>query len=234
MRHFWSDRHLRPKKGKHVYLICRDPSEPSKKLFVPENEVLDQIKATLSSIRIPAPLLDALLAHMKTSHEVEKRFHADATTSLRRDYDLIDERLATLLDIRLDKSITQSEYDKKALSLKDQQAEIVVRIEQHQQGNSDFRTTLETLISLASRAVELFESSKTEQKRQLISLLFSNLQLKGKKLDFSLRSPFDLMVNRPTYTSWLPFLDTYRTFCVSPSAEMRKLFKGIQTLQLAA
>jgi hypothetical protein len=139
---------------------------------------------------------------MKTSHDVEKRFHADATAGLRREYDLIDERLATLLDIRLD---NQSEYDKKALSLKDQKAEIAVRIEQHQQGNSDFRTTLETLISLASRAVELFESSKTEQKRQLISLVFSNLRLKGKKLDFSLRSPFDLMVNRPTYTSWLGY-----------------------------
>jgi hypothetical protein len=25
---------------------------------------------------------------------------------------------------------------------------------------------------------------------------------------------------------WLPFLNTYRTFCVSPSAEMRKLFEG--------
>jgi len=99
--------------------------------------------------------------------------------------------------------ITQNEYDKKARGLKDQQAQIGARIEQHQQGNNDFRTTLETLISLASRAVELFERSKVEQKRQLIAFVFSNLRLRGKKLEFSLRSPFDLMVNRPTYTSWL-------------------------------
>lgn len=99
--------------------------------------------------------------------------------------------------------ITQNEYDKKARDLKDQQAEIAARIEQHQQGNSDFRTTLETLISLASRATELFERSKVEQKRQLIAFVFSNLRLRGKKLDYSLRSPFDLMVNRPNYASWL-------------------------------
>jgi hypothetical protein len=35
---------------------------------------------------------------------------------------------------------------------------------------------------VASRAVELFERSKIEQKRQLIALVFSNLKLRGKKL----------------------------------------------------
>jgi len=60
------------------------------------------------------------------------------------------------------------------------------------------------LISLASRAAQLFERSKAEQKRELIAFVFSNLRLKGKKLEFSLRSPFDLMVNRA-------FLDTVRT-----------------------
>src|ERR1700730_9750771 len=46
--------------------------------------------------------------------------------------------------------ITQDDYDKKARELKEQQAEIATRIEQHQQGNAEYRTTLESLISLAS------------------------------------------------------------------------------------
>jgi hypothetical protein len=67
------------------------------------------------------------------------------------------------------------------------------------------------LISLASRAAELFERSKIEQKRQLLAFVFSNLRLRGKKLEFSLRSPFDLMVDRRSYSSWLAFLNTVRT-----------------------
>jgi hypothetical protein len=46
--------------------------------------------------------------------------------------------------------ITQDEYDKKARELKDQQTEIGLRTEQHQKGDGDYRTTLESLISLAS------------------------------------------------------------------------------------
>ena len=78
-----------------------------------------------------------------------------------------------------------------------------MRIEQHQKGEGEYRTTLESLISVASRAAEIFERSKIEQKRQLIAFVFSNLKLRGKKLEFALRSPFDLMVNRRSYASWL-------------------------------
>ena len=68
--------------------------------------------------------------------------------------------------------ITQGDYDKKARELKERQAEIAARIEQHQQGDAEYRTTLESLISLASRAAELFERSKTGQKRHSSRLCF--------------------------------------------------------------
>ena len=95
------------------------------------------------------------------------------------------------------------EYHKKARELKERQTEITLRIEQHQKGKTDYCTTLETLISVASRAADLLERSKTEQKRELLAFVFSNLHLRGKKLEFSLRSPFDLMVNRADHASWL-------------------------------
>ncbi|MBM3601898.1 MAG: hypothetical protein FJX35_27200 [Alphaproteobacteria bacterium] len=78
-----------------------------------------------------------------------------------------------------------------------------MRIEQHQKGEGEFRIALESLISVASRAAAIFERSKVEQKRQLVAFVFSNSRLRGKKLEFALRSPFDLMVNRATYASWL-------------------------------
>src|SRR3984893_12796111 len=98
----------------------------------------------------------------------------------------------------------------------------------------DYRTTLESLISVASRAADIFERSKIEQKRELIAFLFSNLRLKGKKLEFSLRSPFDLMVNRRDHSSWLPFLDTYRTMCLAPQPDFRRVLEGVLVMQRAA
>ncbi|HET7595029.1 MAG TPA: hypothetical protein VFK49_06205, partial [Stellaceae bacterium] len=63
--------------------------------------------------------------------------------------------------------ITQDDYDRKARELKERQTEIGLRIEQHQQGEGAYRTTLEGLISVASRAAEIFERSKSEQKARI-------------------------------------------------------------------
>jgi site-specific DNA recombinase len=191
------------KKGRHVYLICRDPSEPARKLFVPETQVLDQVRAALRSIQVPQTLLASLLEHMKASHAAERQFHEHAIAGLRAELDRTERALSTLLDLRLEQRITGAEYDKKATELKQKQLEQRMRIEQHGKGQDEFRTTLESLISVASRAADIFERSKTEQKRELMAFAFSNLALRGKKLEFSLRSPFDLMVNRRTHASWL-------------------------------
>jgi hypothetical protein len=122
--------------------------------------------------------------------------------------------------------ITQDEYDKKARELKQRQAEIALRIEQHQEGDGHFRATLESLISLASRAAELFERSKIEQKRELIAFVFSNLRLRGKTLEFSLRSPFDLMVNLQGHSvGWGTWIRTKTGGVrVRPAPLMRKGF----------
>jgi len=50
-------------------------------------------------------------------------------------------------------------------------------------------------LDICSRAYELFEISKVEQKRQLINFVLSNLQLRGKTLEFELKKPFDVLVN---------------------------------------
>jgi len=34
--------------------------------------------------------------------------------------------------------------------------------------------------------------------------------------------------------SWLPFLDTYRTLCVVPPPDFRRLLEGIREMQFAA
>jgi hypothetical protein len=70
--------------------------------------------------------------------------------------------------------------DEKARELKGRQNKIALRIDQHQDGEGDYRTTLESLISVASRAADIFERSKTEQKCELIAFVFSNLRLRGK------------------------------------------------------
>jgi len=72
----------------------------------------------------------------------------------------------------------------------------------HLKADQNFKLTVNTVLSLASKAYELFGSSNIEQKRKLINYVFSNLELEGVTLRYSLRKPFDLIVDCSTRSEW--------------------------------
>jgi hypothetical protein len=93
----------------------------------------------------------------------------------------------------------------------DRQYNISEQIKGYLKADENFKITVNTLPSVASKAYDLFLSANIEQKRKLINYLFSNLELKGVALQYSLKKPFDLMVNCSTYQEWLGVLNTLRT-----------------------
>ena len=58
-----------------------------------------------------------------------------------------------------------------------------------------FVVTAEYLLSLASNAKELFESSQPQQKSKILRLLLANLTLNQKKLQLHLLKPFSGLVS---------------------------------------
>jgi len=99
--------------------------------------------------------------------------------------------------------ITQDEYDKKAYELKNRQYELNDQLKKIIEADENYSMTLISLLNICSKAPELFRSSKVEQKRQLINFLLSNLQLRGKKLEYTLKKPFDVLVDLDYRSNWL-------------------------------
>ena len=71
---------------------------------------------------------------------------------------------------------------------------------EHEKADQNFYITANLVMNLAARAREIFESSEVDEKRQLLDLVFQNLQLKDANLSVSVREPFLTMMdhkNRP-------------------------------------
>lgn len=117
-------------------------------------------------------------------------------------------------------SITQDEYDKKATQLKERQRQINAELKILSDADKKFGTTLVSLISLASKAYEIFESSKINEKLQLIAFMFSNLRMNGSKLLFDLKQPFNLMVNVNSHHEWLGRQDSNLRMAASKAAAL--------------
>ena len=58
-------------------------------------------------------------------------------------------------------------------------------------------------LEFASKAHDLFKSSKTAEKRRIIALVFPNSEMNSAKLVFTLHKPFDMIVNLSTRKEWL-------------------------------
>ncbi len=191
------------KTNKNTYLITWNPKNPSKKLYIPENDVLKQVSQVFKSIAVPEEMLEEITNHLQKSHKAEKEFHKHKIEALRKEEDLIQTKTNRLLDLYLEKSITQEVYENKSAELKTRLAKLKTEKTLYDKADNDFKTTVITAFRLANKANQLFESSKTTEKRQLINFVFSNLTLRGTKLEFTLRKPFDMMVNLKNCSDWL-------------------------------
>lgn len=192
------------KKGKHVYLISRDPSEPEKKIWTREADVLDQVRDVFKAIQIPEGVMQDILGQLKKSHDSEKQYHTASIESLNRENALVTQRLDSLMVKYLDESITKDMYDRTNGQLIQRRQEIQEMLERHHSGDEQFRIAVSTMVMLASKAAEIFDRSQTEEKRQLMGYVFSNLELKGSTLSYSLKKPFNLLVDLASCKEWLP------------------------------
>ena len=61
-------------------------------------------------------------------------------------------------------------------------------------------------------AEKIFEAAEIEEKRQIIGLLLSNLQLDGKKFTFTLKEPFASVLSHANGSLWLGKRDGNITF----------------------
>ena len=64
----------------------------------------------------------------------------------------------------------------------------------HDKADKEYHITANTVLNLAQRALEIFESSEPQEKRQLLNFVFQNLELRQKNLEYKLKTPYDTVL----------------------------------------
>lgn len=100
--------------------------------------------------------------------------------------------------------ITKDKYDKKLKELKEKQYDINIQIEDHIKADENYYITASTVLNLVKRAKELFMSSETDEKRAILNYLLQNCVANGKKLEFSMRSPYNTILDLANQPTMLP------------------------------
>ena len=186
----------------YSYLMTWNPQEPSKKLWQREEDIMAQMEQVFKSMAPEPDLFGDVVSYARQTCEAEKIFHKRQMAELGKEYEAVQGKLDKLMDLLLDNAISREEHDIKRNKLKQRQIELSGLINAFTAADDGFRDAVVDTLELGRKAHELFVGSNNEGKRRLINFVFSNLQLNGQKLQFSLRKPFDMFIKATDIGEW--------------------------------
>lgn len=179
----------------YIYYSCTNAKGICKRTYIPESELLKPIYDVFASFRmIPQEVHDRLVDELRAVNESEAVFNEREVARLRTEYDRAQNRVKTLLDLRLDGSITKDEYDSKLQELKDKQYCLNIELEEHTKGDHQYHLHVSQVVSLSQRMGEIFDGSDVAEKRAILNFVLQNPVVNDKKLEFTLRKPFNLVL----------------------------------------
>lgn len=186
-----------------TYLVTWNPDKPEKKQWVREDSVIEQVEAALERIAIKDPeLMTAAIAAIKEANKAKQESHNREMAALKKEHTEIQTKLDRLVDLLAEGVLPPDDYRNKREELKSRQHDLVSLIHAYDEADNSFGGTMEKLMKVAVGAHKAFQSSKLEDKRELLNFVFSNLQLKGATLCYTYNFPFGMFENMDDCSKW--------------------------------
>lgn len=193
----------------HIYYSCTNYHKVHiKKDYVKEEDLLKPIYELLDSLKLEDGQIKDLVEDLKQFHKAENRFFTNSMQELRKEYDLYERRLSRLADDKYDSSITDAFFNQKFKEYASKQAGLLEEMSKHDTADKQYHITANTILNLCQRAREIVESSEPEEKRQFFNFILQNLELRGKKLEYKLKTPYDTVLLANNCSDLLPGQDS--------------------------
>lgn len=192
------------KKGKYVYLRpfpkkLPDGSKCNCKM-INENIALNLVSDVISKISFNKELLASVLKDVKSRIDIIQGYQQNAIVNMQKKLEKLEKQKDRLLELYTNSDcISIEDFNKRTNSIQNEQNILKTKIQQQSFNPTTVDVTLDYLISLAMKLPDIFKSSRNAEKRELLSLIFSNFWLDGSNLLYTLRSPFDLLSKWASY-----------------------------------
>lgn len=155
-----------------------------KKPWIRQDRIEEKLLPMFDSLLCPSPaILEWVKTALRARHMSSMNLHAQSTENLRKQLDIIVRKKDILYEDRLAERIDSAEYDKRHNQL--HEAEKKARLDLtlvNDTKNRQFEHGMK-LLDLSQDASKVFPTRSPEQKRIILSKLFSNLSINGNTLE---------------------------------------------------
>jgi site-specific DNA recombinase len=183
------------KKGRYIYYHCTGYKGNCSEPYVREETLEREFCGWLRRLVLDEDVIEWIVSALKESHADERRFHDEAVSRLKADYQRLQNRLETLYEDKLDGRIDVGFFDRKSCEWRAEQSRLLNAIEEHQKADQSYMEEGVRILELAQRAAELFERQPANEKRRLLNCVISAASWKDGSMMVEFRQPFDILLN---------------------------------------
>lgn len=202
------------KKKKYVYGHCTQTRGKHGASYVSEDIFTKQFITNIRNIAIPEQAYFEVSKKLKELHDTDIKQKTQKLLSLTTEIRKYESRLERMYEDRLDGSISTELYDKKFKEFTSAKQILENSRDKFELIAKDTFTSIDHLLKLSRNAPRLFELGKIEQKRQLIKMTHSNLELNGKELRWKYKRPFEMMALCNETSNWLAIVNQVRSISI--------------------
>lgn len=187
----------------YVYLRCGHSKEICHQGVVNEKDILEQLKTeVLDRLTLPFSLQEALknqlLKNLNDTSQFNAMFKAKITSKINE----LKVKEDNLLDFYLEGKLPQSTYETKKAAIDREMDELKATAEKYKTIDTDMKKTITKVITMAVNISNIFDKATPDKQNQLLRLLITDCQLNGKRLEYTLKTPFDKLVACKNYQDW--------------------------------
>ena len=167
-------------------------------------EFENQLLGKLSEISIDKEVWNLGIKLLKQKHKHEVETNTKQRVYFQKKYNDLQNKLNRLIDMRADEEITKNEFLLQKELLLKEQANMIERLEDSESSAHGWLELVENFLNTAFQARYVVTNGTPEEKRDLIMAVGQNLFLRDKKLEFSFKKPYDVLLKPEFRSNGLP------------------------------
>jgi len=183
------------KKG-HNYLRCTKRKEPCSQKYTREELMAEQIKTEIQKVSLCSDWTEKMIFHLE--NEKSKSIQSENSFAQKWKDEILDceEKLDSLLDMILEKSISQEEYNVKKQKILNRKIEISEKLKAFEQKSHNRFELAIQFIKEANQAKNIALQENPEGIRDFLKKIGSNFQISDRTLFFNFKNAWKILAFR--------------------------------------
>ncbi len=173
-------------------------------------EIETEVSSQLDKIVIRPEEAEVCLKLLRHYHQETVENQSHRLSEWRRDQARTEKRLVKLLEMRVDGELDHDEFMNEKKRLNDSLVRTKEQIEKVHTNADEWLELAESFFSSTVTLAETFKIANHDEKRKLLTEIGSNWELGNKKVLFTPRKPYDLLINRTDSSNWRTRPDSNR------------------------